>query len=66
MDKDIHLATLDDIKGKVDKQPFYLLIMVNILILVAFFVIMMFMLYTNMQYTKDAAYGTEYIINILE
>lgn len=51
------------LEDKMNRIPFYLLITINILIAAAFFVILMFMVYSNIQYTKDCTANTDYLIN---
>lgn len=57
--------TLDfqDLTRKVDKIPFYLLIVINILVVITFFIIMLIMINMNIEYTKDAIYGIEVLLD---
>lgn len=61
MSDKIEIATLRQMEGKMNKIPFYLLVVVNILMMITFFVIMMLMLNANIEYTKDVVVTTEYI-----
>ncbi len=53
---------LSSLTKKVNNIPFYLLITINVLIVVAFFAVMISALYQNIELTKDAVSSIEYLI----
>ena len=47
------LENVQDIRKRVEKVPYYLLIFLNIAAIIAFFVILMIMLFININLTKE-------------
>lgn len=54
---------LEELRNKI---PFWLLIVVNILLCIAVFIIMMLVLLSTKSYVQDSIIGIEYLIESLE
>jgi len=59
------IAEMKDLESKVDKMPFYLLIVINLLVIIMFFTIMMFKVQENTEYVKDIIAQNEELIESL-
>lgn len=66
MSSEVLIAEMKDLNSKMDKTSFYLLITINVLVVITFFIIMMFMMNENLEMRKDVVAQNELLIQLLE